>query len=152
MEKNKKGFTLIEVLIVIGIIAILAAIVLVAINPSKQFRQANDTQRLSNLNAILNGVGQYMADNKGALPAVITTSTSTIKKSGLNSADLCDVLVPEYMASLPTDPTIGSPRGGQVSNCSEDYDSGYDIIKNSSGRITVSSISESGSASTTVTR
>jgi len=43
--KNKKGFTLVEVLIVIGIIAILASLVALAINPTRRFAQANDTER-----------------------------------------------------------------------------------------------------------
>src|SRR3989344_1242012 len=38
--KNNAGFTLIEILVVIGIIAILATIVIVAINPARQFAQA----------------------------------------------------------------------------------------------------------------
>src|SRR3972149_586779 len=63
--KKNGGFTLIEILVVIGIIAILAVIVLIAINPARQFAQARDTQRTSNVNAILNAVGQYLADNKG---------------------------------------------------------------------------------------
>ena len=43
MKKDKKfegGFTLIEVLVVMDILALLATIVLVAINPARQFAQS----------------------------------------------------------------------------------------------------------------
>ena len=65
MRKRQAGFTLIEILVVIGIIAILAAIVIIAINPARQFAQARDTQRRNDVTALLNSIGQYMADNDG---------------------------------------------------------------------------------------
>jgi len=68
IKNLQKGFTLIELLVVIGILAILLAIVLIAINPAKQFGQANDTKRASDVNTILNAINQYMADNKGLPP------------------------------------------------------------------------------------
>src|SRR5581483_10664502 len=70
--KREKGFTLIELLVVIGILAILLAITLIAINPARQFGQANDTKRRSDVNAILNAIGQYTASNTGQLPTEIT--------------------------------------------------------------------------------
>src|SRR5947209_4187972 len=76
-NKNQKGFTLIELLVVIGILAVLLAITLIAINPAKQFSQSNDTKRRSDVNAILNAVDQYAADNKGALPANIGAGCTT---------------------------------------------------------------------------
>ena len=52
-SRYSKGFTLLEVLMVISILAILAAVVLVAINPARQFKIARDSQRNANTNALL---------------------------------------------------------------------------------------------------
>jgi prepilin-type N-terminal cleavage/methylation domain-containing protein len=137
--KNKKsGFTLIEILVVIGIIAILAAIVIIAINPARQFKQARDTQRTANVNAILNAIGQYTAFNKGTLPSGITSSLKNVSSSG---ADICDDLVPDYMPALTADPDVtgGAMSDGQIdsSECGGTYDTGYTVQKDSNGRVTV---------------
>lgn len=142
MHKNK-GFTLIEILVVIGIIAILAAVVIIAINPARQFAQARNSQRSSNVNAILNAIGQRIADNKGLFPvatgcAALTAGTTyTIGISGvaLPPADtLIDMscLVPTYIATqLPVDPT-----GGTWISPSE-YNTQYNVTADTLGRYTV---------------
>ncbi|MEK7166689.1 MAG: type II secretion system protein, partial [Patescibacteria group bacterium] len=73
MHKNK-GFTLIELLVVIGIIGILSTVVLVAVNPGRQFANARDTQRRSDLYSITNAIYQYATENNGNIPTDITTS------------------------------------------------------------------------------
>lgn len=112
-RKYRSGFTLIELLVVIGILAVLLALVLVAINPARQFAQANDTQRRSDVNAILNAVNQYMAERAGALPTPLVSSASAnvypiTSDAGGTGADFCNALVPTYIAQLPKDPQTGS--------------------------------------------
>ncbi|MES3005821.1 MAG: type II secretion system protein [Patescibacteria group bacterium] len=153
---KNKGFTLIEVLVVMGILAILATIVLIAINPSRQFKQARDTQRTSNVNAILNAIGQYAADHKGTLPTDIDATPTDISDTG---ADICENLVPTYMPALPADPNLtgGAMADGQITSaeCSGVgvYDTNYQVSVDTDGRITVSAVSEVTPASTiSVTR
>lgn len=155
MKQKKGGFTLIEILVVIGIIAILATIVLIAINPARQFAQANNTQRTSNVNAILNAVGQYIADNKGALPKGSETTPVEIGTTALEIAktggiDLCAALVPKYLPSLPVDPTVTT---GAVTDCTlATYETNYTISKDANSRITVAAPSAELSATVAVTR
>ncbi|HBD01986.1 MAG: hypothetical protein UX38_C0022G0003 [Microgenomates group bacterium GW2011_GWC1_46_16] len=140
-QSIKRGFTLIELLVVIGILAILLAITLIAINPQRQFQQANDTQRSSNVNAILNAVGQYAADNNGDLPGTIPTGVAAAIEVGRaadgSGADLCSDLVPTYIAALPVDPT--ATDGTPITTCpaTGEYLTGYTIYQDANRRVTV---------------
>ncbi|MDE2001442.1 MAG: type II secretion system protein [Patescibacteria group bacterium] len=120
--RDTQGFTLIELLVVMAILAILFALVLVAVNPVRQTQQANNTQRASDINAIVNAVNQYAADNKGALPSGITTSLKLIgttlsacdaslcgsETPQANCVDLSGSIAPKYIAAIPHDPTTGN--------------------------------------------
>ncbi|MFA5230769.1 MAG: prepilin-type N-terminal cleavage/methylation domain-containing protein, partial [Candidatus Paceibacterota bacterium] len=50
--KNKKSFTLVELMIVIAILAILSAIVIFALNPGRLFDNFRDTRRVSDISTI----------------------------------------------------------------------------------------------------
>ena len=134
----KKGFTLIEVLLVVAILAILAGIVIIAVNPSKQLQDAKVAQRKADVSTILNAVYQYAVDNKGSMPgsniptaptAAIEICTSAVSATctGASLADLSSLISTQtYLTAIPVDPA------GNVTN-----GAGYTIQKTTNGRITV---------------
>jgi type IV pilus assembly protein PilA len=130
--RNKKGFTLVEVLLVIVIIAILAAIVIVAINPGRQISQANNTQRSSDVKTILDAVHEYAIDNRGVYPTGITETPTVIGDDALE-IDICSFLVPTYIAEMPYDPNVD---GGVYTDCTTYY-TGYTIAQDATIRVTV---------------
>lgn len=145
----QKGFTLIELLVVIGILAILLSIVLIAINPARQFGQANDTKRSSAVTQILNAVGAYHADHAGQLPpglnagstsAMMISNDDTTYPGAGDNIDLCAEIVPDYIPALPVDPETAETVGyDDVADCATvNYDTGYIISVDANGRITVS--------------
>lgn len=139
-NETERGFTLIEILVSIGLLAALAAIVLIAVNPARQFANMRNTQRSSDLNALLNSVGQRIAENKGqfscagiTFPAG-TTATGTagsVIGNGTGELDLRPCLVPSYISELPVDPTNGTTWNGTT------YTTGYRLFQDANGRITV---------------
>ena len=133
----RRGFTLIELLVVIGILAILLTIVLIAINPARQFNLSNDTKRRSDVNAILNAIHQYAADpaNRGQLPAGIPQDPAAAAEISDAGADLCAIVTPTYISALPADPGGGDP----VTDCTAvGYTTGYFVLRDTSNRVTVS--------------
>ena len=67
---NNKGFTLVELLIVIAIIGILVTIVVIAVNPLQLLNNARDARRRSDLNQIKAAMQLYYNDCKD-YPATI---------------------------------------------------------------------------------
>ena len=75
--KRDSGFTLLELLVVIGIIAILVSIATVSYN-SAQVR-TRDSRRRSDLSAIRDALEQYYAANTFVYPTTCSAASSYIK-------------------------------------------------------------------------
>lgn len=150
-KKIQSGFTLIEVLVVIGILAILATVVLVAVNPNRQFKLARDSQRTANVAAILSAVGQNIADNNGiftcdaAALSLPTTPTVIASEGGL---DIASCIVPAYIPALPFDPS----KTGTHFTSIDSYNTGYTLFSDTNGRITVAAEAEISEKPISVTR
>ena len=65
--KTKKGFTLLELLIVIGILAILSTTIIIVINPAQLLKRARDSQRISDLNTMKTAIAYYITEETGTL-------------------------------------------------------------------------------------
>ena len=149
---NKKGFTLIEVLLSAAIVGTLSSITLAAINPARHFDDANDAIRKRHVKTILDAVKMYQIDNRGRLPEDLETSyahygnypfESSIEKRNVPDEwgyimympeyhfDLCKDLYPTYLSEIPLDPDY-RPYGYDYDpqpyfNSCEDYFTGYRI-------------------------
>lgn len=125
----QQGFTLIELLVVMGIIAILAAVVAIAVNPGRQFANARDTQRRSDIREMLSAIYQYATQHNGNIPTSITTTPTDVgTDAGL--VNLETDLSPNYLDTMPVDPSTGT-RGDTL----------YVIFKNGN-RVTASASGE----------
>lgn len=123
--KQKHGFTIIELLIVIVIIAILAAITLVAYNNIQA--RARDAQRMQDIKTLAKALEEYYIDHNSYPTCGGSTS---INNGWCTTADaswpnLMTSLSP-YISKLPSDPiSKQEPAGAFPWNDSGGYDYSY---------------------------
>lgn len=139
-KNGTKGFTLIELIIVVAILAVIAAAVTVAIDPARRLNAADNSKRKTDIQALLHAIKTYQADNDGAFWSSMTTPSSTnyIIGTCLSGAACTSVTVAPactdfaaletagYISPIPADPDTGTAEN-----------TGYYYQRNPNGLLTI---------------
>ena len=107
---GKRGFTLVEVITAIAVIAVLTSVVIAAINPLEQFRKSQDSKRKSDLAQIQRALEVYYSDydqypesNASGQIVFANDTNDPIKEWGTSWSP--------YMDVLPIDPVQSKDYG-----------------------------------------
>lgn len=110
MDNNKRGFTLVEVLIVVGIVSFLAVITLAYFR--NQIFKARDAKRKADMHLIQEAVEEYEKDNDCYPDASLVVCEPT------------DIGLRPYLNKIPCDPVSGDSylyEPGGPTSCSKWY-------------------------------
>lgn len=125
-EKRGAGFTLLELLIVIAIIAILSVALVFMLNPAETLKKARDAQRISDLKTVKTALGIMLtATSTPSLDGTFgTTATGICTSTGAGGAPT----TPKIAYSSATAPTSGittTPGTDAISGAAFSATSGY---------------------------
>jgi len=152
--KNKKAFTLMELLIVVAIMSLLAIVVLVGLKPAQRLADARDARRAQDINQIITGVMSCAIDKKDTSTLTTCLGSNTTAKTyevvsvgttsgcnnvcvGVSSSSDClplSTTLTDYFTSLPVDP-----------NNTVDGHTGYSLTRYANNMIVVEACAAEGS-------
>ncbi len=87
-NKYNQSFTLIELLIVIGILAVLMTIAIIAINPAEIFKKSKDSSRISDLTTIVKAISLYQVSNPDTSLGIYKTVYVSLPATNTDCSDL----------------------------------------------------------------
>ncbi|OGI63097.1 hypothetical protein A2818_01640 [Candidatus Nomurabacteria bacterium RIFCSPHIGHO2_01_FULL_40_12] len=121
-DNKKKGFTLLELLIVIAIIAILSVALVIVLNPAETLKKARDAQRIADLSTLKTAIGIYTTTvNPVYLGGLSANTTCRVTPSGAyasddrifyslaSATDITDTTLDGGTASVPDSTQVATP-------------------------------------------
>jgi prepilin-type N-terminal cleavage/methylation domain-containing protein len=110
-SRKEKGFTIIEVLIVLAIAGLILLVVFLAV-PALQ-RNARNTQRRTDAGNLLSAVSEYVGNNSGTLPTTVSGGTATgIDIGAATGVNKVPVSLGYYDASTAGNVTLAAGSSG----------------------------------------
>lgn len=125
IQKRERGFTLLELLITISILAILAVALVLVLNPAETIKKSRDTQRVSDLSTLKTAIGLYTTSVTPVYLAGAASNTACKTGGGGGTYAAGDKVYYSYPSDSPgatiTDATLDAgtgsvPASQQVTN------------------------------------
>jgi prepilin-type N-terminal cleavage/methylation domain-containing protein len=135
-SQKHRGFSLLEILLVITLLSILMGIVVLSVNPRNLIDEVNDNQREADALTIYQALEQYALKNDAYPPSInnmLNDSSAYICKTSATDCNtstqinLSSILVPAYMSKIP--------EYSKDSN-----NSGFYVVKDSNGKIGIGGV------------